>query len=170
MPALYYSRNILLSRGFDILTFEYSFQSRGVDFNLEVVPSVLVDAESAVQAVLKEKDYHEFILVGKSLGTRVLSSLMVKYPELTNSKAIYLTPVFSEGFNQLTAQVKQDALMVIGTDDQFYVPELISQLKAKKEFRLIVLEGADHGLEIKDNWSKSIEFMKTICEEVEKFL
>lgn len=170
MPALYYPRKVLLSKGYDALTLEYSFQKEGKMFSRESMKSVLIDGENAVKSVLNEKPYEKFVLVGKSLGTRILSHLLVSYPQLNNSKAIYLTPVFSEDFNRITGKIEQDTLMVIGTEDQFYVPELIDDLKNEKDFKLVVLDKADHGLEVQGDCLKSIEYQKTICKAIDEFI
>ncbi len=130
MPVMYYPRKVLLSEQYDALTVEYSFQTRGLMYNpQEMSSSVLIDAENAVKTVLEEKTYDKFVLVGKSLSTPIISQLLLSFPQLNNSRAVYLTPVFSKKFNNLTAQVKQESLMIIGTNDAFYKPELISQLE-----------------------------------------
>lgn len=170
MPALYYPRKVLLSKGYDVLTLEYSFQKEGKMFGRETMKSVLIDGENAVKSAINEKPYENFILVGKSLGSRVLSHLLVSYPQLSNSKAIYLTPVYSEDFNRITGKVEQETLMVIGTEDQFYVPELIEDLKKEKDFKLVVLDKADHGLEVQGDCLKSIDLQKTICKEIDDFI
>ncbi len=171
MPVMYYPRKVLLSEQYDALTVEYSFQTRGLMYNPgEMSNSVLIDAENAVKAVLEEKTYDNFVLVGKSLSTPIISQLLIKFPQLSNSRAVYLTPVFSKKFNSLTARVKQESLMIIGTNDPFYKPELISQLEEEKKFKLMVLEGADHGLENRNNCMKSIDYLKDICKGIKDFL
>ncbi|MDO9573551.1 MAG: hypothetical protein Q7I94_01055, partial [Candidatus Contubernalis sp.] len=81
-----------------------------------------------------------------------------------------LTPVFSKGFNDTTAGIKQELFMVIGTEDPFYSTDLIQDLKSKKDFKLLVLEGTDHGLEIPGDCIGSIQKMKTVCIDMEKFI
>ncbi len=169
MPALYYSRSILLSQKYDVLALEYSFQTMGDFFTPELVPEVLLDGEKTLEKVELEK-YSELILVGKSLGTRVLTHLMHRYEELSRAKAVYLTPVFSEQFNNTTGSLEQEMFMTIGTQDPFYRLELIEQLQSLKDFRLLVLEGADHGLEIPGECLKSIEVMKAVCEGIINFI
>ena len=171
MPAMYYPRKVLLSEQYDALTVEYSFQSRGLMYNpKEMANSVLIDAENAVKTVLEEKSYDNFVLVGKSLSTPIISQILLNFHQLSNTKAIYLTPVLSKKFNIITSQVKQDSLMIIGTNDDFYKPELINELKKEKEFELMVLEGADHGLEIRNNCMKSIDILKDMCKGIKDFL
>lgn len=170
MPALYYPRKVLLSQGYDVLTMEYSFQKEEKMFSKEMMKSVLVDGENTLKSALNEKPYQEFVLVGKSLGTRILSHLLTGYSQLTNSKAIYLTPVFSKDFNRLTGKVQQETLMVIGTEDPFYVPDMIEDLKKIKAFELVVLEKADHGLEVPGDCLKSIEYQKDICKAIKNFI
>ncbi|UNC91916.1 alpha/beta hydrolase [Candidatus Contubernalis alkaliaceticus] len=168
MPALYYSRSILLSQKYDVLSLEYSFQNQGEMFDPDRIQEVLEDGEKVMDSIEK-LGYSEFILVGKSLGTRVLTHLLSQRKLLDRAKAVYLTPVFSRVFNDATAGVKQEVFMVIGTKDPFYSPELIQDLKSQKDFQLLVLEGTDHGLEIPGDCIGSILRMKTLCLEMVKF-
>lgn len=169
MPALYYPRNILLFQKYDVLTVDYSFQTIGETFSLDLVPEVLLDGEKVLESI-QNREYPEIVLVGKSLGTRVLTHLLNKYEELNRAKAVYLTPVFSKDFNHATEGLKQEILMVIGTADHYYRLDLIEELQSKKDFDLLVLEGADHGLEIPKDCLGSIEIMKTVCEGIQNFI
>lgn len=169
MPALYYPRKVLLGRGFDVLAVEYAFQGRGETFDPGLIDSVLTDGVKILEWVFQQSGYDHYILAGKSLGTRLLSHLLPAYPALEKARALYLTPVFSQGFNQATARVTQESLMVIGDRDPFYQPALIQALERQKDFQLVVLEGADHGLEVPGDYKKSLQHLELICREVHKF-
>ena len=169
MPALYYPRNILLSQKYDVLSLEYSFQTVGEVFNTDLVAEVLLDGEKTLESI-QAREYPEIFLVGKSLGTRVLTHLLNKYEQLNRTKAVYLTPVFSKEFNAATAGLKQEILMAIGTEDPFYNLDMIQELQSQLDFKLLVLEGADHGLEVKKDCLRSLEIMKAVCEEIQKFI
>jgi hypothetical protein len=62
------------------------------------------------------------------------------------------------------------SLIVIGTDDPHYDPEILASLHETSGAKALVVEGADHGLDIPGDAIGSVEAMQTIVTAIERFL
>ena len=83
--------------------------------------------------------------------------------------AIWLTPVFrNERLRKQIQQCTQKSLFVIGTADPNYDPVFLTEVAAKGES--LVIDGADHSLEIGGDPTQSLEAMKRLIEAIKKFL
>ena len=62
------------------------------------------------------------------------------------------------------------SLIVIGTDDSHYDPKLLAPLSETSGTELLVIEGADHGLDIPGDAIGSVEAMRRIVVYIERFI
>jgi hypothetical protein len=67
-------------------------------------------------------------------------------------------------------QVHPRSLFIIGTADQFYKPDILKHLENVTNGRVVVVEGANHGLEISDSISKSLIALTQIVQGLQEFL
>ena len=174
MPLLYYLTSLLFELGADVLWVEYEYDQRP-DFQAlsydEQRHWVLSDATAACHAALASRPYRDVTLAGKSLGTLALGYLLTREPEFAQSRAIWLTPLLND--KVLRAQLRQApqrSLVVIGTNDKQYDPSFLEELKALSNVKAVILQGADHSLEIKGELSSSIKLMGDLMREIELFV
>ena len=174
MPLLYYPASIMLDLGADVLRLEYEY-TRQEDFMVlkgaERKQWLLSDVTNACQTVLGERSYEKITLMGKSIGTRAMGHLLTTEAEFNQAAAIWLTPVIrSEG---LRAQIKKwgkRSLFVIGTADQHYDPHLIEEIREATKGEVLVIEGADHSLEIQGNLLQSLQAMERVIRTIQSFV
>ncbi len=174
MPLLHYPGRLLLSRGADLLRVEYAYDKEE-DFQSlppgERIRWLAADATAACSAGLNQGEYNGVTLIGKSLGTLALGHLITTYPKLKEPRCVWLTPLLRN--DQLMAQImetKHQALLVIGTRDPHYDPAKVAAVRDATGGEWIVIEGADHSMDIGEDVMASIEALGRIMAGIEKFL
>jgi predicted alpha/beta-hydrolase family hydrolase len=174
MPLLYYPARIMLSLGVDVLGLEYDY-SRRKDFMAlageERKKWLLTDVTNACRTMFKGGSYQKITLIGKSLGTRAMGHLLATEDQLREANAIWLTPVLRS--ESLCRQIKEwgrRSLLVIGTVDPHYNQALLDEIQGATDSEILIIEGADHSLEIGGNVLQSLEAMQRIVRAIQAFL
>jgi pimeloyl-ACP methyl ester carboxylesterase len=171
MPVLYYSSKILIDSGLDVLEIGYnyrraSFQNEAED---EKLHWVLTDAVSAYHAAKARGNYTKLIAVGKSIGTLAMLSLLDE-PELPATKFVWITPLLKrEDVRSSIISVARASLVIIGTNDQHYDAEYLAALEGVGA-QVLVIENADHSLEIEHDLFDALDGLRTGLELLEGFV
>jgi hypothetical protein len=174
MPLLYYQTGLFLwSLGADVLWVEYRYDR--ADFkslpNSEQETWFHADITASCKAGLEQRAYSKVTLSGKSLGTLALGHLLTSEPGLSHARAIWLTPLLKdEKLREEIRKARQRSLLVIGTKDANYDAARIEEMKTLPHIRTVVLEEADHSLEIEGNLPNSIGLMDQVIQEIQRFL
>ncbi|MGH2542285.1 MAG: alpha/beta family hydrolase, partial [Ardenticatenaceae bacterium] len=170
MPVLYYPSRLLLARGADVLLVEYDYQRP----EFATVPEaergqwLYADVEAAYQAALAQRDYRQITLVGKSLGTLALAHLLPMAAEAGQLRCIWLTPLLHHpSLQQQIRKVPHRALFIIGTADPLYNATALAQMEAATQGSSVVIESADHSLEIRDDILGAIHAQARIIEALD---
>ena len=83
----------------------------------------------------------------------------------------WLTPLLrSERLLRQMQAFRGRSLIVIGTEDAHYDPKILTSLRETSGAKLLIIEGADHGLDIPGDAIGSVEVMQTIVTAIERFL
>lgn len=172
MAPLYYAGNILLDQGADLLRVEYAYYR--TDFieqsEDEQDKWIARDVFAACQAGLAHRSYEKITLIGKSIGTIAMGHLLAD-PIFQRATCIWLTPLLT--IDWLCSRIEQThprSLFVIGTADRFYKPDLLHWLEHITGGRSLVLEGANHALEIEGDIPRSLMLLSQIVETMQEFL
>ena len=121
--------------------------------------------------VLSERNYPRVGLVGKSLGSFIIAQLCVMEEGLEKARCEYLTPpIGTPFFDQIFIQTAQPAHLCIGTKDRFYSLQALEDLRAKRAFRLTLIEGADHSMNVAGDLDASIEAVGGVTQDGIDFL
>ena len=174
MPLLYYPARLLLHLGWDALQVEYTYNLRH-DFQAaspsEQLKWLFADAEAAFTSAMAQRDYSKVALIGKSIGTLAMGELLTTQAKLAQARAVWLTPLFrNERLKNQINQCRQPSLFVIGTADPNYTPTIMAEAKEYTGGEAVVIEGADHSLEIKDNIPESLKALRKVIDALERFL
>ena len=169
MPLLYYPTMLLLEEfGANVLWVEYAYDKQP-DFNAlpgsEKEVWLFADAGAACRAALAQRPYEEIALIGKSLGTLAMEHLLTTEASLAEALAIWLTPLLKN--DSLRAQIRereQRSLLVIGTEDPHYDPNYLEGVEN------LVLEGADHSLEIRGHPRQSLRALEEVLQTIQTFV
>lgn len=173
MPLLYYPAQLMAAAGADIVRLEYDY--RQTDFSSlkfkEQMQWLFDDTTAAYQAAMTQQSYQQLTLIGKSLGTLSMGHLLTTQPLPPMVKAVWLTPVLkNKTLQDQILQCGQPAFIAIGTADPYYDPEFIARLQSAPGSQIVTIEDADHGLNIKNNISGSIQVLQQIMEAMKIYL
>jgi hypothetical protein len=132
---------------------------------------LIEDVEASFRAITEEEKQEVVCLVGKSLGTLALGHLLETREDLRDAKTIWLTPLIKnpELLEQMLAYMK-DAILVIGAKDPHFDRDIIERLNATTQLGGIVIEEANHSLEIEGDVTKSLRVLMQIVSVLQQFL
>lgn len=174
MPLLYYSTQVLLGLGADVLWVEYA-HGRRPEFQgawrEEHERWFFADVTAAFRAALAQRAYGRTTLVGKSLGTLAMGFLLTTEALSTHVDAVWLTPLFTNpGLHAQIREIRLPSLFIIGTADPQYDPVYLADLERGDGRRVVVVEGAGHSLEIDGDWLQTLRTMERVLRHVEAFI
>lgn len=173
MPALYYATEVLLTLGADVLRLDHHY--RHSDFQTlldeEKTRWLEADALAVLKAALAIKPYKRLTLVGKSIGTVALVRILPELASLEHVAFVWLTPLLKlNGLKETIAQYPHKALFIIGSNDQSYDAALLEQIRVSTNGQVLLLEGADHSLEIRGDVVASVRIQERIVKVLERFV
>jgi hypothetical protein len=100
MPLLYYSTQIMLEAGTDVLQVKYDYtktRSGGSASTLkERFGDLQTDVTQIARVALVQRDYKHLTVIGKSLGTLAIPHLLQADLPLRPQSCVYLTPILNE--------------------------------------------------------------------------
>jgi predicted alpha/beta-hydrolase family hydrolase len=172
MPLLYYPSLLLREKGADVLHVQTEYISseyRSLPVR-ERAEWLFTDARSAARAALTQRDYTRMVLVGKSIGTLALTHLVTNTP-WTQAITIWLTPLLPQPMlAEAVMQLKSPALFIVGTDDDTYDADILARIQQVTKAEALVIEGADHYLQIPGDTLASLNAMQKIVQTTADFL
>lgn len=171
-PVFHYSSGVLFNQSIDILEVNFPYQNEFYeDFAPEeMVAAVKSDATVVIDEMLKTHSYENYYFIGKSIGTIAMSSLL-KRDVFKGSKVIWLTPLLKRDdvFTTLISS-RNESLCVIGDEDQHFTNELFDELKKNEKLKSKLIPGANHSLDYTDDPIQSIDLLKDIVSDIDRFL
>ncbi|MBE4909558.1 alpha/beta hydrolase [Bacillus luteolus] len=172
-PLLHFTTNLFIQSKYDVLHINYNYLSSEVYKGLsdeEKVECIEQEVKKVIDTVLIEKQYKEYVLVTKSIGTIPISNELLTRNEFIDAKAIWLTPLLHNTL--LFERMKQchhPSLYVIGDQDPCYMKDRFNELAIKNNINCVLIDGADHSLEDPEVLA-SIDNLKVVFEELQTFL
>jgi hypothetical protein len=166
-PLLHFTTGLFYSKGFDVLHINYTFSRQemtvlnGVDF--------AGDVQLAIDEAIKNKEYSNYYIVAKSIGTIALSHLL-NNSMFKDAKVVWLTPLLQK-VDVFNAMVNSDqkGLCIIGDKDTCFIVDRFKTLKNNDNLLLKVVDGGNHSLELDEEPIKSIEILKNVIPEINEF-
>lgn len=170
MPLLYYPLKLLLERGTEVLQVRADYT---LPAYLSLSPGeraawLAADARAALQVARVQGKYTRLVLVGKSIGTVALASLVPHEPDAV---AIWLTPLL--GNPQVVAAAEGSrgaALFVAGTSDDLYHAPALEKIRLATQAETLLIEGGDHSLEIAGDFNASLNALVKVMGAIDGFL
>lgn len=150
MPLLYYTTQLLIDKGADLLQLRYNYQTDETQSlsQEEQYQRLITDCTAAYDVATQQRNYSGLTLVGKSLGTLALGHLLTTRFNPANTTFVWLTPLLRNEhlYKQINSR-KHRSLFVIGTKDSHYDPSLLAETEQATGGETLVIEGANHSLE-----------------------
>jgi hypothetical protein len=173
MPVLYYPRQLLLARGYDVLSVDYAYDRIPEFMDLseeDKIAWIGTDARAAMAAAFALDRYEHFTLVGKSLGTAAMAAVAPDEPRLASADLIWLTPGFkTHGVLEGMTRCSQRSIIALGTEDPHYEEVHVAAARARGA-EVILLPGLDHALEKPGHVADSVAGMHSVIEQISNWL
>jgi len=172
LPLLLYPTKLLHAKGADILGVDYTTYTASPEMSGEEIQRRLsADIPAALDVALRQRSYERITLLGKSLGTIVMAQVLESNSRLQGASCIWMTPLLRmEALRARIVRNPHPALFIGGTaDEQFdlaHLPELENATGGKS----VVIEGADHSLEIQGHILESIDVLRRVMEAIDDFI
>ena len=170
-PTLYYPTRELLLREADTLLVDYALRPAFSTFSGEQIKACIeADTIAAYQALFRERAYQQVTLIGKSLGTLAMGHLLRAVPQMPPVQAIWLTPLLKlPALRTHIQSVHPRSLFIIGTEDPHYDAAQLRELEKVTQGETLVIEGADHLLEVPGGIIPSLHVMEQIIQTMQRF-
>jgi len=171
-PLLYYSSQLLIQAGFDVLQLKTDYTRRDFQFSThqERMNWIMIDSQAAVSAGLDQRPYTRMVLVGKSMGTLAMAGLVSVEIDL-QAASIWLTPLLNQPLLVNAAMsFPGPALYLVGTGDPTYIPEAMEQIIDKTGAEVHAIANANHSLEISGKNQKSHRVLGDVLQLMSSFL
>jgi pimeloyl-ACP methyl ester carboxylesterase len=173
-PLLYYTTELLLACGFDILLVQYAYRAEAafrVPLGDEERDWLTADALAAAGAALARRSYRKLTFVGQSLGTLAIASVLGTIPRPEELACVWLAPLIGDAwlYEQLLRQQPR-SLFVIGDADRRYDADRLARLAAACQSDPLVIQGAGHDLHIWGDLRTTIRSAERIVTTIARFL
>lgn len=173
-PILYYTANYLIEKGISVLKVDYKYfeSEKYLASSKEVQKHWLIsDVEAAIKTVLSIQDFERVILVGKSIGTLAIGEILTADNQFENAEIVWLTPLFkNEELLQQVLKIDNRSLFIIGTEDPSYNNDTFAKILENDNVDSLIVEGADHSIDIENNIIESIDQSKEILLKIMRFI
>lgn len=172
MPLIYYPSRLFAQRGADVLQVnsDYTKPEYQSASQSEQADWLITDTEAALRAGKAKGNYNRLILVGKSIGTLALAHLVGK-PSAQDAITIWLTPLLrQQSLVSAALLYKGPALYVAGTGDPIFAAGPMQRIQDATGAKTLIVEGADHSMEIPGDPFQSIQIMERILQGIADFL
>ena len=166
-PLLHFATGLFYTKGFDVLHINYTLSREEMSVLSE--EDFSRDVQHAIDSAIKNKEYSNYYVVAKSIGTIALSYLL-NNTMLKDAKAVWLTPLLQreDVFNAM-GNSDHKGLCIIGDRDSCFIEERFEKLKKNQNLILKVVEGGNHSLELDEEPIKSIEILKGVISNINEF-
>lgn len=172
-PLLYYTTNLCSAHSIDVLQLwaNYTgaeFQSLSDEAQLHWL---VEDATALIAAGRAQRSYSHLILVGKSIGTLTLGALLDQANTYQDAHLIWLTPLirYPVVVRSMSHSAK-NSLFLAGGADRSFDTNLLGGARRFLSHQHLIIDGADHSLQIPGDLPRSLDVMKQIVAEVETFI
>ncbi|WP_240390755.1 alpha/beta hydrolase [Bacillus sp. Y1] len=166
-PLLRFTTGLFYNKGFDVLHINYTYNRQELSELHE--EDFTRDVQLVIDHAIKNKNYNNYYIVAKSVGTIALSNLL-NHTMFKEAKVVWLTPLLQKDvvFN---AMVNSDhkGLCMIGDKDSCFIVERFESLKNNSNLLLKVINGGNHSLELDEDPIKSIDLLKSVMIDISEF-
>ncbi|MRR31645.1 hypothetical protein EG834_15245 [bacterium] len=155
MPILFFARRLLLWRGVDVFNLNPNTRSTAFQSASETDQLIWLqaDMQAGIPTGLAQSNYRQLILVGKSIGSLAIATVVEYAQALLPTAFVWLTPllrnevVFQAAMNAAGPQVH----LCGGADSTYKADRLQRILSTKPNASAYIADGANHILEVPGN-------------------
>ena len=169
MPIMFYLNELARNRGYDALQVNYDYRGVPRETSAEEWSTrMLADVLPVIDAALARVDYRHVILAGKSIGTRVMATLLARGFDKATAY-IWLTPLFVAEPVKQAAMNNSPSVAVFGDADYAVANVNLAEI-AQAGVRIVVQPEGDHGMMVPGNVPQSIADLANAMKELDDWL
>lgn len=164
-PLLYYSSKLAQSKGYEVVTLNFSGFPDNAKNDEELLRKSADIAFNQSVEQLKDIDfskYEKVVFIGKSIGTVAMQMYRRKFN--VNAVSVLLTPV-----EYTFENTDKSCTAFHGTADPIADTAIITQFCSEQNIQLYKYENANHSIETKDVIT-NLEYLRDVINKVEKLL
>lgn len=173
LPLFYYTRNLLLARGADVLAVDFRYASEPAYARLSEQKRqewFLEEVDSVYQAA-QARAHQRLTVVAKSFSTMAMAHLVLDGRMDEQTRLVWLTPVLeAESIRETLRSCRYPSLLAIGSRDPGFDRTMVRKLAKNKNLDLLILEKGDHSLEIPGDVPRSLDLLSAYLTRLTKFL
>lgn len=172
-PLMHYAGQLVRftsPRGADVLGVDYAYQA--VTDEAELRARMAADVGAAlVTAMAQRREYGSVTLIGKSIGTIAMTSVLDRQIVGSSSRCVWLTPLLKRGdVRDRVLLHPGPSFIAIGTEDPHFDPAWLAQWQSATGGTLAIAEGGNHGLSIDRDVLRSIGLLGDVMAKLQEFL
>ena len=172
-PLFFYTTSICLAHSIDVLQLWANYNAN----TFQSLPEkdqlrwLVEDATALITAGRAQRGYAHLILVGKSISTLTLGKLFGDSDTYLDAHAVWLTPLMRYPFVvRGMSRARPKSLFIGGGADRSLNTNLLGNMPRISHRESLIIDGADHTLQIPGDLPRSLDVMKQIVAEVEIFI
>jgi hypothetical protein len=172
-PLLYFTTELFLSRGFDVLQLWSNYETPEFDqlSQSEKTIRLIADGKSLLISARQAGTYRELLLCGKSLGTLTMAFMLNEDQQLRQAATIWFTPLIHlPPVAQAIQETKGPAFIAGSQADETFSAGPVEQLKVNPKAALFITDNADHSLEIPGDTLRSLEILNQVIGRLAKLI
>ena len=172
-PILYYTVNLLIENGFDVLMVEYDFRYHPkVEERKDFLLHDIKQAYAKIQD--RYREYKKCLLVSKSVGTRGISWAL-EQDVFAKSKMdfgmIWMTPAWNDpSLFKIMTECQYPGMHIMGTKDPAYTQQRAETFKGFPDQTLLEIEGADHSVDVASGVMDTLDSHKSMIQAIQSWL
>lgn len=169
MPLMFYLHELARTRAWDVLEVNYDYRRVPRETSAEEwAARMMGDARPVIDAALERGTYRNIVLAGKSIGTRVMTTLLARGFEKATA-FIWLTPLLVAGQIRDTVMNHGPSLAVFG-DEDYAVKDVDLPAIARAGVTMVVMPGGDHSMMIPGDVPQSIAALAHVMAEIDAWI
>lgn len=172
-PLLYYTTELLLSRGYDVLQFWSNYGSTGFNqlSQAEQTVQLIQDGQALLNSGTQSGTYSQLLLCGKSLGTLTMAFILNENQNLTSAATIWFTPLIHlPPVSQAILKIEAPAFVAGSQADSTFSSGPADQITSMSGATTFVIDQADHSLEIPGDALNSLQILNQIMVKLSEFI
>lgn len=165
-PLMWYSALAAFEAGSDTLALEYDFQSNHTGVDGDSLNQTCEEVITSLEQFLDSRDYSKLIFISKSIGTLIVSRICENHFSQVVGH-IFQTPL------RPTVEFMRNSsrmLVLVGDRDPAFGHQDMARIQNLKNIALVTFSGADHLLEVKGNFARSLEYLEKVSRETFNFV
>jgi len=172
-PLLYFSTELLLSRGYDVLQLWSGYDTQEFEqlSQAEKTIQLIRDGQELLDAGRKASTYGELLLCGKSLGTLTMAFILNDGLDQKNLKTIWFTPLINlPPVSEAILALQSPAFIAGSRTDSTFSSGPVDEIRSKAGTSLVISDKADHSLEILGDTTASLKVLDRVITKLSEFI